>query len=987
MDGTAPNTLIEIPLGEISPDPTQPRRRMEPPVLDQLAASIRAQGILQAITVRPAPEGCATPYQLVSGERRWRAAGLAGLATITAVVRELDDREVLEVQIAENAQRADVHPLDEADAYRRLHEEHRVDVEEIAARAGHPVGRIRQRLSLATLVTQGREALLADRISLGIAQKIARLPVGDQVEAVAYFTTPRTGVAGAWTVEDAGAWIRGRYYLPLGRAPFDATDARLVPGAGPCPACPHNSAAQRDLFEDLSHEAHCTKPACHAEKVAATWARETRERAEKGDVIVASVDESNGALAHGLSSKGYVRCDEKPSEHGGRRSWRELLKKAAPPVVLVRHPVYGNAVEMYRPADLKKAVAAVGLKKAAEKDAKRPASPDISGDAYRARAVRGEALDGELLEVIAVRATDWVLPPERKLWQVLARVVALGAGWDAMDTVVRRRALTKAVGEAQVRAALQAEIESLPVPALRGLIFELCAASDARGSGEIGAYAEEIASVIGLDLHAVAREILARLDAQAAAKETKPAAKSPTKKTSAKAPAATADAPGATSEFVELALDDWPTNCRELDILDDGVVVLWSWSDQDDSIRAIVPRAMLARLRERAAKAKAKVVREVASDGPSHVVRPGDEILTNVGPRRIVAIIDPDMREDDIQRGLALDGDAVAWLDGVSIDRVTRRLSIAVDALYRAECIDGTWRAVRDENHGKAPAKSSAKKPAATAPAKPAPKPAPAVRVERVDTDVLSVLSTMKVEDTTARITQGQLDRKLYERTNKVLEALGGTWNKKLKGHTFAEDPTAALDGVILTGEVARARDVLGFFPTPPELVGELLAHADGGPGMTLLEPSAGEGAIVSAAVAKGYKVTAIEIDQKRHRALVAHCVSGTPGKGVAADHLADFLQWSTTERFDRVVMNPPFARQQDIDHVTRAFGFLVPGGRLVAIMSAGVLFRENSKTREFRELVGRSAGKIIENPQGSFRDAGTGVHTVTVVLNAGGVK
>lgn len=121
--------LVDIPLDAISPSPSNPRRRMEPPALDELAASIRAQGIIEPILVRPTRDGAPTPYELVVGERRWRAARLADLSTIRAQVREMDDRAVLEVQIAENAQRADVHPLDEADAYRRLHVEHRVEVE------------------------------------------------------------------------------------------------------------------------------------------------------------------------------------------------------------------------------------------------------------------------------------------------------------------------------------------------------------------------------------------------------------------------------------------------------------------------------------------------------------------------------------------------------------------------------------------------------------------------------------------------------------------------------------------------------------------------------------------------------------------------------------------------------------------------------------------------------------------------------------------
>jgi type I restriction-modification system DNA methylase subunit len=99
---------------------------------------------------------------------------------------------------------------------------------------------------------------------------------------------------------------------------------------------------------------------------------------------------------------------------------------------------------------------------------------------------------------------------------------------------------------------------------------------------------------------------------------------------------------------------------------------------------------------------------------------------------------------------------------------------------------------------------------------------------------------------------------------------------------------------------------------------------------------------------------------------------------------LGEFLGQSaaTLGTFDRVVMNPPFAGQQDIDHVTHAFGFLRPGGRLVAIMAAGVLFRENRKAVEFRALVDAADGTIEENDEGAFKVSGTGVRTVTVTMD-----
>ena len=240
--------------------------------------------------------------------------------------------------------------------------------------------------------------------------------------------------------------------------------------------------------------------------------------------------------------------------------------------------------------------------------------------------------------------------------------------------------------------------------------------------------------------------------------------------------------------------------------------------------------------------------------------------------------------------------------------------------------------------------------------------------------DVLS--SSLEVTGSHVRIVRA-LDRKLYVEVNAALDALGGTWNRKAKAHVFDNDPSDAIADVLVDGGFHdKKRDLQQFF-TPPGLAKEVVARADV-KGLLVLEPSAGEGALAYEALRQGAeKVTCIEKDALLIRDLQKGGLDALEG-----DFLVDGFFGVT---WPRIVMNPPFTRQQDIAHVTRAFGLLAPGGKLVAIMSAGVEFRSDRKTNAFRELVASVGGTIERLPEGSFESSGTSVRTVIVEMTKGG--
>lgn len=161
----------KLPLALIKPNPEQPRRRFDQAALEELAASIRKQGLLQPLLVRPKGEA----YELVAGERRYRAAQLAGLKEAPVIVRDLNDREALELALVENLQREDLNPVEEALGYQRL-----LDMGHSQAQIAEAVGKARSTvtnaLRLLQLDDESREALAAGRISAGHARALLMLP-------------------------------------------------------------------------------------------------------------------------------------------------------------------------------------------------------------------------------------------------------------------------------------------------------------------------------------------------------------------------------------------------------------------------------------------------------------------------------------------------------------------------------------------------------------------------------------------------------------------------------------------------------------------------------------------------------------------------------------------------------------------------------------------------------------------------------------------
>ena len=171
-DDSGAGRLLELPVESLGPNPFQPRKAFAPEALDELAASIRTSGVLQPIVARRRGER----YEILVGERRWRAARQAGLSHVPVLVRESSDAEALELALVENLLREDLNPLEEADAYHRLMGEFGWTQDELAHRIGKDRSSIANALRLRRLPDPIQDDLRAGRLTMGHARALLGLP-------------------------------------------------------------------------------------------------------------------------------------------------------------------------------------------------------------------------------------------------------------------------------------------------------------------------------------------------------------------------------------------------------------------------------------------------------------------------------------------------------------------------------------------------------------------------------------------------------------------------------------------------------------------------------------------------------------------------------------------------------------------------------------------------------------------------------------------
>jgi len=314
-----------VSLSLLNVSKTNPRRTFEDAALKELAESIRAQGILSPLLVRPLTEN---GFEIVFGERRYRAAQLAGQDTVPVRIRHMSDAEALEAQLVENLIRAEIHPMEEAQGFRALLalDEPKYSIEQIAAKVGKSPVFVASRLKLIDLVPKAVEAFYADEIGVGHALLLAKLPADVQEQALtACFKEVYNGdqkpARILLPVRNLQFWIDANILLVLKDAPFNKRDTQLVPAAGSCADCTKRTGHNKLLFgDDLGRQGdRCTDPTCYQAKVSAHVAATIAARPELVQISTAYGGQKEGSPVLPRNKYTAIRDDKPKSKDESKR--------------------------------------------------------------------------------------------------------------------------------------------------------------------------------------------------------------------------------------------------------------------------------------------------------------------------------------------------------------------------------------------------------------------------------------------------------------------------------------------------------------------------------------------------------------------------------------------------------------------------------------------------------------------------------------------
>lgn len=560
-----------LDLSEIVPSRTN-RTNFDQEKLNELADSIRSSGVHTPITVRPLPasrleetfdgrqKGEPLPgFEIVAGERRFRASILAGKTTIPAIVRALTDSEAVEAQLIENVQREGLHPLEEAEGYELLMQfgENGTGVKPSAEEIGKKVGRSKSyvyaRLKLLDLCSSARDAFLARKLDESKALLIARIPSEKRQLAALKDLTAENYYGQTMAYRQAAEHVQRHHMMKLSGARFKITDASLLEGVADCRSCPKRCGSDKELYPDVDGADVCTDPDCYDRKAAAHDAAVRAKAEAEGRVIIDGKEAKKLRPNAWGGIEGHVRLDE-VSEGIGGKPLRKVLGAALPPPIVFIDPHTQTAAEV-----LPKTVVGELLKEKGITPAKSDAaSSDGSDWLTKAKAEEKFELTWRAGAAEAIFAAARVSHKKAtigfEVLRIIARELRVGLKSESIQRIAKL--VDPKNGKVGAYGAVDDYIDSCTAETIVPLIFLLLAERDAQWmigasqaddhsrldalSEETGVYLDAIKKAVKEDLAEQDKEKARRR----AAKEAQEKAKNePSPAGKGKAPAKAAKAP------------------------------------------------------------------------------------------------------------------------------------------------------------------------------------------------------------------------------------------------------------------------------------------------------------------------------------------------------------------------------------------------------------------------------------------------------------
>jgi ParB/RepB/Spo0J family partition protein len=550
-----PRRTVIAAIDDIQPSDSNPRKKIDPKYLEELAGSIKALGVLQNPLVRKATPRAtkAVTWELILGECRWRAAKKVGLVNLELTVVEMSDVEVLEAQLHENLERRDITELEEGEAFQELIRMGRT-AEYLIAKTGKSKSYVYGRLKLAEASPAVKKALADGKLPPSHALLIARMPVvklqdqavKDALEGRITYDENNKKQQDILPYRELAALLQKKYMLRLADAPFSVADAQLVPAAGACGPCPKKTGNQAELFADAASPDLCTDPVCFDAKRKADWDRKAAGATRDGMRVLNDKEAAKVFTEWQPTSVAYNSPYVDPKDKlphdldpSGKKTWGSLAGDKVPKV-LCRDGAGAARVLIDRNAVVAKAKKDGSLPK--EVKAAPASSRSMGGDSY-AKQQKERQKAAKLRRATATRALGRVVelgqvaPAAAKevgWWRWLASCLLHQVDAEDLHLIAARRGIeVKKDGTNRSRPAekaITAIIRDAKTAAeLRGLVVEFAAAYHAVGGvyqSSLGDNLKAACDHFGVDAKklqaaAIVAEQKAKADKQPAGKPAK----------------------------------------------------------------------------------------------------------------------------------------------------------------------------------------------------------------------------------------------------------------------------------------------------------------------------------------------------------------------------------------------------------------------------------------------------------------------------------